>query len=107
MLKVFTQHRYLLWQFTKRQIEQRHRGSALGMVWSVLSPLLMMAIYTIVIAAVWQSSGFVMAMFLAGLRGVDNEIIKAARRVGRSKKQSLAAKQSASMAALMAFEAGY
>ena len=28
-----------------------------------------MAIYTIVIAAVWQSSGFVMAMFLAGLRG--------------------------------------
>ena len=28
-----------------------------------------MAIYTIVIAAVWQSSGFVMAMFLAGLAG--------------------------------------
>ena len=28
-----------------------------------------MAIYTVVIAAVWQSSGFVMAMFLAGLRG--------------------------------------
>jgi glucose/mannose transport system permease protein len=38
-----------------------------------------MAIYTVVIAAVWQSSGFVMAMFLAGLRGVDNEIIKAAQ----------------------------
>src|SRR3954452_23950355 len=37
-----------------------------------------MAIYTIVIAGVWQSSGFVMAMFLAGLRGVDGEIIKAA-----------------------------
>jgi glucose/mannose transport system permease protein len=36
------------------------------------------AIYTIVIAGVWQSSGFVMAMFLAGLRGVDSEIIKAA-----------------------------
>jgi glucose/mannose transport system permease protein len=31
-----------------------------------------MAIYTIVIAAVWQTSGFVMAMFLAGLRGIDN-----------------------------------
>jgi glucose/mannose transport system permease protein len=37
------------------------------------------AIYCVVIAAVWQSSGFVMAMFLAGLRGVDNEIIKAAQ----------------------------
>ena len=37
-----------------------------------------MAIYTVVIAAVWQASGFVMAMMLAALRGVDDEIIKAA-----------------------------
>ena len=37
-----------------------------------------MAIYTVVIAAVWQASGFVMAMFLAGLRGIDQDIIKAA-----------------------------
>ncbi|SEW02696.1 carbohydrate ABC transporter membrane protein 1, CUT1 family [Aliiroseovarius sediminilitoris] len=37
------------------------------------------AIYTIVLAAVWQSSGFVMALFLAGLRSVDEEIIKAAQ----------------------------
>ena len=38
-----------------------------------------MAIYTVVIAAIWQSSGFVMALFLAGLRSVDQEIIKAAQ----------------------------
>ena len=43
-----------------------------------------LAIYTVVLAAVWQSSGFVMAMFLAGLRGVDNEIIKAAQIDGAS-----------------------
>ncbi|MGH1543639.1 MAG: carbohydrate ABC transporter permease [Arenicella sp.] len=43
-----------------------------------------MAIYTVVIAAVWQSSGFIMAMFLAGLRGLDNEVIKAARIDGAS-----------------------
>ncbi|MHA7885253.1 carbohydrate ABC transporter permease [Nitratireductor rhodophyticola] len=43
-----------------------------------------LAIYTVVIAAVWQSSGFVMAMFLAGLRGVDSEIIKAAQMDGAS-----------------------
>ena len=43
-----------------------------------------MAIYTIVIAAVWQTSGFVMAMFLAGLRGIDNEILKAAEIDGAS-----------------------
>jgi glucose/mannose transport system permease protein len=43
-----------------------------------------MAIYTIVIAAVWQTSGFIMAMFLAGLRGIDSEIMKAAQIDGAS-----------------------
>jgi glucose/mannose transport system permease protein len=38
-----------------------------------------MAIYTIVIAGVWQASGFVMALFLAGLRSLDQEVIKAAQ----------------------------
>jgi glucose/mannose transport system permease protein len=38
-----------------------------------------MAIYCVVIAAVWQTSGFVMAMFLAGLRGVDTEQVNAAK----------------------------
>jgi lipopolysaccharide transport system permease protein len=63
MLKVFTHHRYLLWQFTKRQIEQRHRGSALGMIWSVLSPLAMMAIYTVVFGLI----------FKGGYKGVENQ----------------------------------
>ena len=36
------------------------------------------AIYTVVLAGLWQSSGFVMALFLAGLRGIDDSIIKAA-----------------------------
>lgn len=36
-------------------------------------------IYCLVIAAVWQASGFVMALFLAGLRGVDGDLIKAAQ----------------------------
>jgi len=36
------------------------------------------AIYTVVIAAVWQSSGYAMALFLAGLRSVDDEVLKAA-----------------------------
>ncbi|CZF83826.1 Lactose transport system permease protein LacF [Grimontia celer] len=43
-----------------------------------------MAIYTIVIAGVWQTSGFVMAMFLAGLRGIDSEMLKAAQLDGAS-----------------------
>jgi glucose/mannose transport system permease protein len=38
-----------------------------------------MAIYTIVIAGVWHASGFSMALFLAGLRSVDADLLKAAQ----------------------------
>ena len=38
-----------------------------------------MAIYTVAIASVWQASGLVMALMLSGLRGVDEELWKAAR----------------------------
>jgi glucose/mannose transport system permease protein len=38
-----------------------------------------MVIYTLVIAGVWQASGLIMAILLAGLRGVDEDLWKAAR----------------------------
>jgi glucose/mannose transport system permease protein len=38
-----------------------------------------MVVYTLVIAGIWQSSGLVMAIMLAGLRGVDEDIWKATR----------------------------
>lgn len=41
-----------------------------------------MVIYTVVFATVWQASGLVMAMLLAGLRGIDQDIWKAARMDG-------------------------
>lgn len=37
------------------------------------------AIYTIIIAALWQGTGLTMALMLAGMRGIDQEIWKAAR----------------------------
>ena len=43
-----------------------------------------MAIYCVVIAGIWQSAGFAMALFLAGLRGIDESIIKAAQIDGAS-----------------------
>jgi len=43
-----------------------------------------MAIYTIIIAAVWQSTGFVMVLLLAGLRGISHEVINAAKIDGAS-----------------------
>jgi glucose/mannose transport system permease protein len=48
----------------------------------VVNPRMM--IYCVAIAGVWQTSGFVMAMFLAGLRGIDGEILKAAQIDGAS-----------------------
>jgi glucose/mannose transport system permease protein len=38
-----------------------------------------MVVYTLVIAGVWQLTGLVMALMLAGLRGIDDEIWKASR----------------------------
>lgn len=41
-------HRRLLWQFTVRNVELRHKGSHLGLVWSFLNPLLLLALYVFV-----------------------------------------------------------
>ena len=38
-----------------------------------------MSIYAVVIAGLWQGTGLVMALMLAGLRGIDDEIWRAAR----------------------------
>lgn len=43
-----------------------------------------LAIYCVVIAGVWQASGFVMALFLAALRGINPEILAAASMDGAS-----------------------
>ncbi|EYD77229.1 ABC transporter permease protein [Rubellimicrobium mesophilum DSM 19309] len=43
-----------------------------------------MAIYCVVIAGMWQASGFAMALILAGLRSVDQDLIKAAQIDGAS-----------------------
>ncbi|BCP51407.1 ABC transporter permease [Kaistia sp. 32K] len=42
------------------------------------------AIYAIIITGIWQSSGFAMALFLAGLRSVDPDLVKAAQIDGAS-----------------------
>ena len=43
-----------------------------------------LAIYCVIIAAVWQATGFVMTIFLAGLRAINPSIIEAARVDGTS-----------------------
>lgn len=38
-----------------------------------------MVVYTLVIAGLWQGTGLIMALMLAGLRGIDEEVWRAAR----------------------------
>ena len=38
-----------------------------------------LAIYAVIATGIWQSSGFAMALFLAGLRSVDGDLVKAAQ----------------------------
>ncbi len=45
------------------------------------------ALYSVVIAATWQMSGFTMAMYLAGIRGIPLELREAARVDGASEWQ--------------------
>lgn len=57
-LAVFTsfwQHRTLVLRLAKRKVEARHRGSFLGLAWSVLTPLLMLAVYTFVFSVVFHA----------------------------------------------------
>jgi glucose/mannose transport system permease protein len=44
-----------------------------------------LAIYAVIATGIWQSSGFAMALFLAGLRSVDQDLVKAADIDGASR----------------------
>ncbi len=47
-------HRRLAWQFTLRNVELRHKGSHLGLVWSLLGPLLMLGLYVLVFGFIFE-----------------------------------------------------
>ncbi len=47
-------NRALLWQFTLRNVELRHKGSHLGLIWSFLSPLLMLGLYVVVFGLIFE-----------------------------------------------------
>lgn len=54
-------HRFLLRQWTRRLLAQRYAGSLLGPLWTLVTPLFMLAIYTFVFGIVfharWQALG--------------------------------------------------
>jgi len=48
--------RELLWQFSLREVEVRHKGSHLGLIWSFLNPLLMLGLYVFVFGYIFKGS---------------------------------------------------
>jgi lipopolysaccharide transport system permease protein len=48
-------HRELIRQFTRRAVEGRYRGSVLGLLWSLINPLVLLLIYTFVFGIVFQA----------------------------------------------------
>jgi homopolymeric O-antigen transport system permease protein len=48
-------HRRLVFQLTQRDVVGRYRGSYLGLAWSMLSPLLMLGVYTVVFGVVFKA----------------------------------------------------
>jgi lipopolysaccharide transport system permease protein len=48
-------HRELWWRLTEREVLGRYRGSALGIGWSFITPLAMLAVYTFVFSQVFKA----------------------------------------------------
>jgi lipopolysaccharide transport system permease protein len=48
-------HRNLIRQFAWRDVEARYKGSYLGMVWSFVTPLMMLAVYSFVFSVVMKA----------------------------------------------------
>ena len=53
--KSLLQHRELILQMTKREVVGRYKGSALGLLWSFVNPVLMLAVYTFVFSVVFKA----------------------------------------------------
>ncbi|HUR58266.1 MAG TPA: ABC transporter permease [Opitutaceae bacterium] len=47
--------RELIWEFTHRAIELRHKGSRLGAFWALLNPLSMLALYFVVFGVIYNT----------------------------------------------------
>ena len=47
-------HRDLVLRLGRRDIESRYRGSALGLIWAILQPLVLLAVYTFVFGVVFK-----------------------------------------------------
>lgn len=54
-MKGLWSNRGLIWQLAVRDLGQRYRGANLGVLWSLITPLLMLAVYTFVFSFIFQA----------------------------------------------------
>ena len=52
--KELVRYRNLLWQLILRNIRTRYKRSALGMIWTMVHPLMMMVVLTLAFSNVWR-----------------------------------------------------
>ena len=55
MFASFWRNRELILQLTRRDVLSRYRGSVMGLSWSFLNPLIMLAVYTFVFSVVFKA----------------------------------------------------
>jgi lipopolysaccharide transport system permease protein len=55
MLSSIWRNRALILQMSKREVVGRYKGSMMGLLWSFLNPLLMLAVYTFFFAVIFKS----------------------------------------------------
>ena len=53
-MKTLMKQHHLLWQLVRRDLAVRYRGSLLGLLWPILTPLLMLGVYSFVFGVVFD-----------------------------------------------------
>lgn len=59
--KEIRDHRQLLWLLTRRDLQVRYRGSALGFLWTLIKPLILLATYYVILGQI-----------LGAAKGIEN-----------------------------------
>ena len=54
--KVIYRYRYLIWILSLKELKVRYRGSALGFLWSLMNPLLLLIIYTFMFVVIFKNT---------------------------------------------------
>lgn len=55
VIRLIGQRRELIWSMVRREMSQRYRGAFLGPLWTVLTPLVQIVIFTLIFSGIFQA----------------------------------------------------